>query len=150
MPTAHCRACGNDAAVGEFCKSCGAERCAGRVAQRFRLGAYAAAPTEHVIRPWLTSSLFPQLPERSRTSFRAGLIFLVVALAGFAVLRWQAPVIATATFGLPVLFALYLREIDVRHDLPGRDLVVATVLGLGLGAGWGTLGRHTNVARWSR
>ena len=134
MVTAHCPACGNDVTPGEFCPTCGARRCS--AGNRFRRRAYAAAPRERVVRPWLVSSLFPRLPVRSRSTFRAGLAFLVIALAGFAALRWQAPMIATAAFGLPLLFALYLRETDVRRDLPVRDVVLATVLGLVLGAGW--------------
>ncbi len=76
-----------------------------------------------MLTPRLTTSLFPQLPPRSRSRFGAGLVVLAAALAGFAVLRWQAPMIATAAFGLPILFLLYVREIGVRR----RDIVVATV-----------------------
>jgi len=84
----------------------------------------------------VVSSIFPQLPAQSRSRFRAGLIVLVVALAGFALLRWQAPMIAVATFGLPILFVLYLREIDGGRAQPVRGVIVATVLGLGLGVVW--------------
>ncbi len=50
---------------------------------------------------------------------------LVVALAGFALLRWQAPMIAVATFGLPILVALYLREIDDGRAVGVRGVIAA-------------------------
>ena len=48
-----------------------------------RLGAYAAAPAQRVLTPRLTTSLFPQLPPRSRSAFGAGLLVLCAALASF-------------------------------------------------------------------
>lgn len=79
--------------------------------------------------------MFPGLAARSRKGFRAGLTLLVVALVGFAVLRWQAPMIATAALGLPVLFVIYLQQIGIRR-IGVRNIVLSTVLGLGLGIGW--------------
>jgi hypothetical protein len=63
-------------------------------------------------------------------------LILAVAAAGFAMLRWQAAVVAISVFGLPILFALYLREIDARHSLRRRDFALAAVLAIGLGVGW--------------
>jgi hypothetical protein len=84
----------------------------------------------------VTTALFPQLPRRSRPAFRAGLILVAAAAVGFALLGWQLGVIATSVFGLPILFAVYLREIDIRRSMPGRYLALAAVLALGLGVGW--------------
>ena len=134
MPTAHCPACGNDTTVGKFCGACGAQQSVGRTG-RLRLGAYAAAPAQRVLSPRLTTSLFPQLPPRSRSRFGAGLVVLAATLAGFAVLRWQAPMIATIAFGLPILFLLYVREVGLRL----RDTVVATAVGLALGVAWAVI-----------
>ena len=134
MPAAHCRACGSETALGEFCGFCGARQSAGRTGA-FRLGAYAVAPSQRVLAPWVTTSLFPQLPPRSRNRFRAALIVLLVVLVGFALLRWQAPMIVTTVFALPLLLFLYARAIDLRL----RDAVVATVVGIALGVGWALL-----------
>ncbi len=138
MPTVHCPACGTEIPAGAFCGSCGAELSAdhgdGRV--RLRLRAYAAAPREHVLRPWVVSSLFPHLPHRSRTPFRVGLAVLLILLAAFALLRWQAPMIAIASVGFPLLFVTYLREIDVRQNVSLRSLILAAVIGVVLGVGW--------------
>jgi hypothetical protein len=91
---------------------------------------------EHVLRISVVSTLFPQLPERSRTPFRVGLVGLVVALVVFAALRWQAPLIAIAALGVPLLFVLYLRETDALGNVPIRSLALAAVLGIAFGAGW--------------
>lgn len=131
-----CPACGADVPDGEFCPACGARRSATRAGGRLRLDAYAAAPRERVLRPWVTTSLFPQLPPRSRSAFRAGLIIVALAAVGFALLRWTVPVIATAVFGLPVLFAVYLRQIHVGRSIPVRHIALASVVAVGLGAGW--------------
>ena len=113
-----------------------------------------------ITRPSLTGSLFPQLPDRSRSRFRVALIVLVAALAGFALLRWQAAMIATAVCGLPVLFVIYLRQTGIRRTVGVRGVVVSAFLGLGLGVGWAliagpivaraydaALGAQTNVAQ---
>lgn len=138
VPTMACPACGTDVPVGAFCGSCGTNLFAGEGARRdrLRIRTFAAAPSEHVLRISVASSLFPQLPERSRTAFRFGLVALVVALSVFAALRWQAPLIATAALGLPVLFVIYLREADARRDQPIRTLAATAILGIALGAGW--------------
>lgn len=61
---------------------------------------------------------------------------MAVVAAGFALLGWQVPVLATAVFGLPVLFAVYLRDIDFRRTFPGRYLALAGTVALGLGVAW--------------
>ena len=68
------------------------------------IGAYAAAPGEHVLRLSVASSLFPHLPHRSRAPFRVAMAVLFLALVAFALLRWQAPLIAVSALGLPLLF----------------------------------------------
>jgi hypothetical protein len=141
VSTDPCPVCGAEASDGAFCGSCGAALSGQRRdgPDRLRLGTYAAAPGERVVGPALVSSLFPHLPRRSRAPFRIGLVVLLVALVGFAMLRWQAPMIATAASGLPVLYVIYLREIDARRNMPWRNVVVALVIGAVLGIGWAYL-----------
>ncbi len=106
---------------------------------RPRVGTYAAAPGERVLQPFVAISLFPYLPQRSRMAFRVGLAALLLVLITFALLRWQAALIAIAALGLPLIFVLYLYEIDVQRDLTIRSLVPTAVLGVGLGVGWALL-----------
>ena len=83
-----CPVCQTDVPAGAFCGTCGAQLSAhrGDGRGRLRLGAYAAAPGEHVLRLSAASSLFPHLPHRSRTPFRVALAVLSLALVAFALL----------------------------------------------------------------
>lgn len=79
-----------------------------------------------------SSVIFPQLAPRERTVFSAGLLVFVVALAGFALARWQAAMIALACFGLVVVLLCYVRQIR----LPAPAVATAGIVGLVLGVGW--------------
>ncbi len=85
---------------------------------------------------------------RTRRAHRSGLRLaaLSVVLVAFALLRWQAPLVAVSVLGVPLLFLLYLHEADIHRDLPVRRLVLVAMLGLGLGVGWalltGEIGAH--------
>lgn len=129
-----CPACRADGPGATFCGTCGAPRSARR--GRLRLGSYAAAPGESVLRPAVTSSLFPHLPRRSRAPFGVALIVLVATAVGLALLRWQAPLIVVSALGLLFVVALYLYEADAHRDLPIRSLVLTSVSAIGIGVGW--------------
>jgi RsiW-degrading membrane proteinase PrsW (M82 family) len=148
VPAMPCRLCGSDVPAGSFCGSCGAQLSRGHGDGRgsLRIRAYGAAPGEHVLRISVVSTLFPHLPQRSRAPFRVGLAVLLVALVIFAVLRFQAPLIAISALGVPLLFLIYLYEADVLDDLPVRALLLTSVPGFGLGVGWALL-TGTVVAR---
>ena len=141
-----CPACEVDVPDGKFCASCGVGLSARGDRGRLRLSAYAAAPREHVLRPWLTTSLFPRLERASRPAFRAGLVSVAAAAVGFALLGWQLGVIATSVFGLPILFAVYLREIGFRRSMPARYLVLAVVVAVGLGVAWALIATDGAIA----
>ncbi|MBB2989101.1 hypothetical protein FHR72_000558 [Mycolicibacterium iranicum] len=137
-----CPTCEFDVPAGEFCGHCGmplADHRRGDGPHWLRARAFSAASGQRLLTPALTSSLFPHLTPRARTVFLMGLGLLATALTVATVLRMPAALIAVASLGLPMLFALYLRESDVFHDLPRRWLVLTAALGTGLGAGWALL-----------
>jgi hypothetical protein len=138
LPTMLCRVCGADVPAGKYCGVCGATAMPkrGDGLAWLRLGAYAAAPDEHVLRPSITTSVFPHLPRRSRWAFRAALIVLLALLFVFALLRWQPPLIGISAIGLLLLFGLHLRETDAFRDQSIVTLAVTAVLAIGLGIGW--------------
>ena len=138
VPTMRCQVCETDVPAGAFCGFCGAHLSAERGDGRgiLRIDAYGAAPGEHVLRLSITSSLFPHLPQRSRTPFRVALAVMLLALVVFAVLRWQAPLVAVSALGLPLLFLIYLYESDAYDDLPLGTVLLVAALGVGLGVGW--------------
>jgi hypothetical protein len=141
VPTMPCRVCETDVPAGAFCGLCGAHltRQRGDGPDWLRLRAYGAAPGEHVLRLSLASSLFPHLPNRSRTPFRVGLAVLLLGLVAFTLLRWQAPLIAVGALWLPLLFLIYLLEAGLDHDLPIGTLLLTASLGVLLGVGWALL-----------
>ena len=141
VPAMSCRVCGTDAPAAAFCGSCGAQLSGGGGERRdyLRMGAYAAAPGEQVLRLSVSSSLFPHLPHQSRTAFRVGLAVLFLVLVALALLRWQAPMIVISALALPFMFVLYLYAVDIHRDLTIRSLVPTAILGIALGAGWALL-----------
>lgn len=138
VPTMECRVCQTEVPAGAFCGLCGGHLTPepGDGPQWLRPGTFGAAPDENLLRPAIASSLFPQLPQRSRTPFRVGLALILVGLVLFAVLKIPAALITVAALGLPLLFLLYLAESDSYRDLPGYALAIAGVLGAGLGVGY--------------
>lgn len=141
VPTTGCPTCQIDVPAGAFCGYCGSHLTSqrGDGPAWLRLRTYGAAPGEHVLRPSVTSSLFPHLHHRSQAPFRVGLVILLIALVVFAVLRWQAPLVAVSALGLPVMFHLYLYESDAYEDLRRRDLLFIAAVSVGLGVGWAWL-----------
>ncbi len=139
MTTMTCRICGVTVPAGEFCGNCGATEShrRGDGPAWLRLSAYAAAPTEHVLSPRITSTIFPSLPRHSRTAFGVALIAVIALMLGSALPLWQAALIGLLGFGLPLLFVAYLRETDAFADLSVVTLVITAVLGVAFGVGWG-------------
>ena len=136
--TMECRVCQTDVPAGEFCGLCGdflTEK-RGNGPSWLRLRAYGADPGEHLLRPSLASSIFPQLPHRSRRPFQLALVVVLLALVTFATLRMPPALISVGSLGLPLLFLLYMRETNVFRDVPRRTLLLTTALGIGLGIGW--------------
>ena len=138
VPTAECRICQVDVPAGEYCGLCGCHLTPrpGEGPDWLRIRDFGAAPGEHLLQPSLTSSLFPHLPPRSRTVFRAGLAVVLIALVAFAVLRLPAALVTVAALGFPFLFMLYVRESDGFADIPPRTWALTAALGIGLGVGW--------------
>ena len=139
VPTMACRVCETDVPAGEFCGLCGCHLTPrrGEGPDWLRVRNFGAAPGEHLLLPSLASSLFPHLPQRSRTPFRVGLAVVLLALVAFAMLRLPAPLIAVAALGLPLLFLNLLAGIRrPADDLPARTLLLTAALGVALGVGW--------------
>ncbi|MGV0791984.1 zinc ribbon domain-containing protein [Mycolicibacterium sp. XJ1819] len=141
VPTAVCRVCQTDVPAGEYCGLCGCHLTPRRAEgpDWLRMRDFGAAPHEHLLQPALASSLFPHLPQHSRTAFRLGLLVLLAALIAFTLLRLPAALITVAALGLPLLYVLYLRESDAFRDFPVGTLAATVGLGAVFGAGWALL-----------
>ncbi|TMF97217.1 MAG: PrsW family intramembrane metalloprotease [Chloroflexi bacterium] len=130
-PLVTCPHCGSVVPSGDFCGHCGAHLTTGSVR---RMNAYTAAPAQGVARVAIISTLFPHLPQRRGGPFRAALgagAALVALLAG---LHLFAPATTAAVLVLPVLYLMYLYEVEVYESEPwlvvGATLVAGAFLGL--------------------
>jgi RsiW-degrading membrane proteinase PrsW (M82 family) len=80
--------------------------------------------------------LFPHLSSRARTPFRYALGIIVSLMVAFALAGTVAPLMAVCALGVPLLFLLYIIEVDPYEGTFVIPTGVALLLGAGLGAGW--------------
>ncbi|HEX6547653.1 MAG TPA: zinc ribbon domain-containing protein [Candidatus Dormibacteraeota bacterium] len=131
----HCPNCDRDVPPGEFCGACGAHLL-DSAGPAHRRHAFAAHPGEHVVHLSVVSTLLPHLPHRSAAPFRIGLVVAAVVLVAFGLLRLTGPTIALAAAAVPVLYLIYLYEVEVYEDEPLWIIGSTVVLGVVLGAIW--------------
>jgi hypothetical protein len=101
------------------------------------MAAHSAASGQRLLRPSVTTTIFPSLPRHSRTAFSAALIGVVALMLGSAIPLWQAALIGLVGFGVPLLFVIYLRETDAFVDLSVGTLLATAALGVAFGVAWG-------------
>jgi hypothetical protein len=116
--------------AGNFCGHCGAHLPSASTTRR---QAFAAVPAERVAHLSIISTLFPHLPHRRGGAFRWALLAGGAAVFVLAALHLFAPATVAATLLLPVLYLLYLYEVEVYEDEPwlviGATMVAGAVLG---------------------
>lgn len=136
--TLPCPACGAETPVGVFCGRCGAHLHPqpGDGPRWLRPRAFCAAPEEHVLRPAISSTLFPHTSQLSRGPFTAGLVLIVAMMAVAVELRLPGALIAVAALGLPLLFGIYSHASGVDRDIPRATLLLTAALGVAIGVGW--------------
>jgi hypothetical protein len=135
---ARCPCCEQEVPDANFCGVCGLHLVAdpGEGRRWWRRRAFAAEPGERVLRPHVLSTLFPQLPRRSRPPFLIVGAVGALALVASALARLPAAGITVAALGLPLLFVLYLGAADIDTGPIRRPLMLAALLGAGLGVAW--------------
>ena len=129
-PLITCPHCASVVPAGEFCGHCGAHLVSD---SRRRTHAFAATPTEPVVHVSIITTLFPHLPQRRGGPFRLGLIIGGAVVLILAALHLFAPATAAAVFVLPVLYLMYLYEVEIYEEEPwtvmGATMVVGATLG---------------------
>ncbi len=138
-----CSNCKNEVPREPFCVRCGAplENAGSHYHER---RGYAAAPHEHWYHPRIVSSLFPQLPRADMLPFRlslAGGVGIVVALC---LLRLFPLGLISAAVLVPLLFLLYVWEVDLYEEEPGTVLGFTVAWGLLGGVALGLVARHVS------
>jgi hypothetical protein len=116
--------------AGDFCGHCGAHLTSANPTRRH---AFAALPSEHVAHISIVSTLFPHLAHRRGGAFRWALVSGGAAVLLLAALHLFAPAAVVAIFLLPVLYLLYLYEVEVYEDEPWLVIGATMVVGAALG-----------------
>ncbi|TMF44157.1 MAG: PrsW family intramembrane metalloprotease [Chloroflexi bacterium] len=129
-PLVLCPHCGSMVPAGEFCGHCGAHLTRGSASRR---NAFAAVPSEPVVHLSIVTTLFPHLPHRRGGAFRWALLAGSVVVVILAALHLFAPATIAAVFMLPVLYLLYLYEVEVYESEPWLLIAATMVTGAVLG-----------------
>jgi len=138
-PTIACPFCQMIVPDARFCGACGAHLSGDTRWHAQRLHAYAAFPEEPVVRLSVTTTLFPHLSHRGKAPFRAALGTVMALIVVFAIAGTAAPLMAVCAFGVPLLFLLYIFEVDPYEGSFILPTTLAVVVGAGLGTGWSLL-----------
>jgi RNA polymerase subunit RPABC4/transcription elongation factor Spt4 len=129
-PLVTCPHCGSLVPAGDFCGHCGAHLVTD---SRRRTHSFAASPTEHVAHVAIITTLFPHLPHRRGAPFRLALIAGGAVVLLLASLHLFAPATVAAVCVLPLLYLVYLYEVEVYETEPwiviGATMVVGAILG---------------------
>jgi len=134
-----CDDCGQEVPEGRFCIRCGnslSEEMARKAGHRF-----AANPEERVNRPRVVSSLFPQLPRTDMHTFRIALILGIVVVLVLAILGLFPMAIVASAVLTPLLFVLYLYDVDVYEDDPLSVIAFTMVWGIAAGIAAGFIAK---------
>lgn len=133
-PLITCHSCERQVPDGEFCGACGAHLSDTRPSGVDRRHAFAAHPGEQVLHLSVISTMLPHLPHRQTGPFRVALVGGTILLVALGLLDLTGPAIAAAALVVPILYLLYLYEVEVYEDEPvvviGGTFAVGAVLGL--------------------
>ena len=140
LPTITCPYCGCTVPDARYCGACGTDLLVTGHRAHQRLRAYAAFPDEPVNHLSVVSTLAPQLPRRVRPSFRVAFAVVEALLLLFCFTGAAAPLIGVCALGLPLLFILYLFEVDPYEGTFLVPSAICLLMGAGLGAGWALIG----------
>lgn len=129
-PLVTCPHCGSKVPAGDFCGHCGAHLASGSAR---RSHAFAAVPSQPVAYISIVTTLFPHLPHRRGRPFRMALVAGGAAVILLAALHLFAPATVAAVFVIPLLYLIYLYEVEVYEGEPwlvvGATMVAGAILG---------------------
>jgi hypothetical protein len=122
-----CPNCGRQVPSEPFCIVCGEP-----LAEQRR--GFAAAPHEPWWRPRIVSSIFPHLPRADMRSFRIALAAGTALIVVLCLLRLYPLALVAAAVSVPLLFLLYLWDVDIYEDEPLLVLAFTVTWGAVAGA----------------
>lgn len=143
-----CNQCGNQVPRLKFCIRCGDPLTDEFAAESVREDRrrFAAAPDERVNSVSLVSTLFPQLPRAEMRTFRLAFTLGVAIVVGLALLGFYPIALASAAVLVPLLFVLYLWDVDIYEDEPVWVIGATMLWGVVAGVAYGWLARGLGSA----
>jgi RsiW-degrading membrane proteinase PrsW (M82 family) len=84
----------------------------------------------------VVSTLFPHLPHRRMLLFQIAVGITTLLLIVLGLLRWTGPSIAVVSFAIPLIYLLYLYEVEVYEEEPVQVIGLTVLLGIALGIPW--------------
>lgn len=140
-----CPVCGRSVPPGRYCAACGAHLPQDAPPSAGRLHSFTVNPFEHVLHPSPVSLLFPHLPQEESIGMRLGLLVISAALILVGYLRLSGASVALAAAAVPVLFLVFLIDVEVFQRRPWLTIAVTAGVGAVLGAIWAYLtGRYVS------
>ncbi|HUP83976.1 MAG TPA: PrsW family glutamic-type intramembrane protease [Candidatus Limnocylindria bacterium] len=132
-PLITCNQCGNQVPRLKFCIRCGDPLTDEYAAESVREDRrrFAAAPQERLNSVAFISTFFPQLPRADMRTFRLAFAAGVAIVVALALLGFYPIALVSAAAFVPLLFVLYLWDVDIYEDEP-IGVIGATML-------WGAL-----------
>jgi hypothetical protein len=137
-----CPVCGRSVPPGRYCAACGARLPQYADTSSRRLHSFTVNPFEHVFHPSPVSLLFPHLPQDESVGFRLALLVISAALILVGYLRLSGASVALAAAAVPVLFLVFLVDVEVFQRRPWLTTAVTAGAGALLGAIWAYLTGH--------
>ncbi len=143
-----CNQCGHEVPRLKFCIRCGDTLSDEYAAESVREDRrrFAAAPDERVNAVALISTFFPQLPRNDMRTFRLAFAVGVALIVGLALLGFYPIALASAAVLVPLLFVLYLWDVDIYEDEPIWVIGATMLWGVVAGAAFGVLARGLGTA----
>jgi hypothetical protein len=137
----NCPNCGAGVPREPFCVCCGDPIEGAHEGSTKRRG-YAASPHERWFAPRLVSSIFPHLPRSHMRSFRIAVALAAAFVVVLCLLRFFPLALVAAAVSVPLLFLIYMWDLDLYEDEPLIVLVFTVAWGALAGAGLGIAARN--------
>jgi RsiW-degrading membrane proteinase PrsW (M82 family) len=142
MNVVECPHCHQLVPSAPFCGDCGAHLMEAGEQARSRVSAYAASPHEPVVRPSVITTLFPHLPHRHTHVFRDLLIAGIAIVGVLCAFRLFSSATIAAALILPILYIIYLYEVEVYEHEPLLVIGATFVAGAALAVGYTLVSAH--------
>src|SRR6476620_6402537 len=125
MVCRHCHESLPDVSI--YCSKCGRPTQEGRSARR---DAYAVQPTENVVQLALVSTVMPHTNRVTGNRYRWALAIGVLIVAVVTLTGLLPAAIVSAACAVPIVYVLYLDDLNVWEDTPGPFVGLVIVLTL--------------------